>query len=108
MSTDSVTEAARACKISKTTVYARLKDPAFSEMYYQARLELLKAHVARLHGHLSDAIGTIAQVMKNTETPAQTRLNAAEAIIRNCMKLTEQTDILERLKVLEDRNGAKQ
>ena len=51
--------------------------------------------------HVSKAISTIAGVMNSKTANDQTKLNAAEAIIRNSLKLTEQTDILERLDKLE-------
>ena len=39
--------------------------------------------------------------MTDTEASQQTRVNAAEAVIRNNLKMTEQTDILTRLDELE-------
>lgn len=63
---------------------------------------MMKNHVAALHGHLGTAIKTMAQVMEDADSSPQTRLNAAEAVIRNCMKLTEDVDFEERLRSLED------
>ena len=39
--------------------------------------------------------------MNDSENSPQVRLNAADALIRNNLKLTEQTDILRRLEALE-------
>ena len=41
--------------------------------------------------------------MRDEEAPPQTRLNAADTILRNSMKLSERVDILERLDALEDK-----
>lgn len=96
-------QAARESGLSPNTIYNRLKDSEFAERYYAARLDMLKSHVAELHAHLGEAIATLGQIMANTDVPPQTRLNAAESIIRNCLKLTEQADILDRLESLEER-----
>ena len=79
-----------------------MRDAEFADRYYSARLELLRGHVATLHGYLGAAINTLAQVMASQDATPQTRLNAAEAIIRNCLKLTEEADILKRLEALEN------
>lgn len=102
LSTSTVKQAARESGLSPNTIYKRLNDPEFSDRYYEARLELLKGHVATLHGFLGAAIGTLGQIMVNPDASPQTRLNAAEAIIRNCLKLTEEVDILKRLEALEN------
>ena len=47
-------------------------------------------------------MGTICT---DPEAAPQVRLNAADAIIRNSLKLTEQTDILNRLQKLEKEMG---
>ena len=103
MSTSTVKQAAKESGISESTIYRRLKDPEFSQRFYQARLDMMKNHVAALHGHLGVAIETMAQVMEDKYSSPQTRLNAAEAVIRNCMKLTEDVDFEERLRSLEAR-----
>lgn len=102
LATPTVKAAAKECGLSPNTIYARLRDKEFADKYYSARLELLSGHVATLHGFLGAAISTLSQVMASTDATPQTRLNAAEAIIRNCLKLTEETDILKRLEALEN------
>lgn len=97
-------QAAKESGISESTIYRRLQDPEFSERYHKARLDMLKNHVSTLHGYLGAAIATLGQVMENKDVSAQTRVNAAEAIIRNCLKLTEQTDIISRLDEMEGDN----
>lgn len=47
----------------------------------------------------------MGEICSDTETAPQTRLNAADAIIRNTLKMTEQADILARLDELERQLG---
>ena len=102
LSNPTVRAAAKAVGRSETQVYARLRDPDFKAQYNAARHELLEQSTATLQGHLSEAVETMTAIMRDTEAPHQTRLNAAEAIMRNSLKLTEQTDIIERLDRLEN------
>lgn len=90
-----------ACGISETQIYARLRSPEFKEKYDQARIELLERNTASIQAHLGAAIETIGNICTDEKAAPQVRLNAADAIIRNSLKLTEQTEILSRLDELE-------
>lgn len=96
-----VRDACKALGIGETQAYARLRDPAFKAKYERARRELLEQSTSALQGRISAAIDTMGDIMADPETPAQTRLNAATAIIGNALKLNEQTDVLTRLEALE-------
>ena len=58
-----------------------------------------------MQSQLGQAVETMAQIMKDEKTPAQTRLQAAESIVRNSLKLNERTDIEERLEAIERARG---
>jgi len=91
--------------VSETQIYARLRTPEFKARYDKARHELLERNTAALQAHLGAAIETMGQICTDQETAPQVRLNAADAIIRNSLKLTEQNDILARLDELEKQIG---
>jgi len=101
ISNSSLRAASVACGVSETQIRKRLRDVEFKERYSQERRELLRQNTTALQGHVSKAISVIAAVMNSKTANEQTKLNAAEAIIRNSLKLTEQTEILERLDKLE-------
>ncbi len=83
------------------TLYSRMKNDSFRDLYHRAKADLVKAATAKMQGYLTDACAVIADIMKDADTAQQTRLNAADCIIRNTLKMLEQTDILERLDALE-------
>lgn len=87
--------------MSESQIYARLREPVFKQKYEDARRELMERATAALQGHLEAAVEVMGQICTDAETPPQTRLNAADAIIRNTLKLTETVDILRRLGELE-------
>lgn len=95
--------ASAACGVSETTIYERKRKPEFKEKYDAARLELMEQNSAKLQHHIGKAIDEMAAILDyplDVASP-QVRLNAAEGIIRNSLKLTEQMDILKRLEKLE-------
>ena len=97
ISNPTVRAAAAACGVSATPIYARLRTPAFKEKYDNARRELLEQSTAYIQGIVSEAIKTMYDVMKDPDASQQVRLNAADTITRNSLKLTEQIDILGQL-----------
>lgn len=104
LATTKIKDAAILCGVSESTLYARMRKPQFKELYGQVRRNLIDQGTAALQGHLNSAIQTIADIQEDETVPPQVRLNAAEAIIRNTLKLTEQNDILARLDALEESN----
>lgn len=97
--------ASAACGVSETQIYRRLRDLGFKERYDSARRELLDRATAVLQGRLAGAIEVMGEICQDTETAPQVRLNAADAIIRNSLKLTEISDVLQRLDALEEQIG---
>lgn len=96
-----IRQAAAACGISESVIYSRLRDENFRSEYDRQRRQLVSGATAALQSRLLEAVDVMGQVMADEKNGAQTRLNACEAILRNSLKMTEQTDILERLDRLE-------
>lgn len=101
ISNPTVRAAAAACGVSETQIYSRLRQPAFKEKYDTARRGLLEQSTAYLQGIVSEAIEKMRDVMNDPDAAPQVQLNAAEAITRTSLKLTEQTDILTQLAELK-------
>ena len=93
--------AAAACGIAERQIYERLQNEEFKAKYTEARTRLLEGATTALQGQLSEAVQTVTEVMKDQKNGAQVRLNAAETIMRNSLKFTDQNDILNRLNALE-------
>lgn len=101
ISNPTVAAAATACGVSQTQIFARLRTPAFKEKYDAARREILEQSAAYIQGMVSEAIRKMRDVMNDKNASPQVQLNAAEAITRNSLKLTEQADILTQLAELK-------
>ena len=93
-------EACEKLKIKPDTLYSRMKDPTFAEMYRDAKDNLLRDVVESLRIKMLEAVDMMYLVMTGA-TNDQTRLNASESILRYGTKFIEQMDIIERLEELE-------
>ena len=101
LSNPTVRAAAAVCGISETQIYDRLRKPAFKEKYDQARLELLQQSTGYLQGIVGDAIRKMYEIMNDPDNAATVQLQAATAITRTQLAMTEQTDILTQLAELK-------
>ena len=97
-----VREASEATGIPESTIYLRLRNAEFKQKYKQAKDEMLHSTTTYLQSKLHEATGTIVDIMNDTETASQVRINAARAVFDYCIRLTEQTDIIRRLEALEE------
>ena len=101
ISNPTVRAAAQVCGVCETQIYARLRNATFKEKYDAARRELLEQSTAYIQGIVSEAIQKMREVMNDPDASQQTQLNAAESILRNSLKFTEQNDILTQLAELK-------
>ena len=101
ISNPTIKAAATACGVSERYIYGRLHDPTFKVKYDAARREVLEQSTAFIQGIVSEAITKMRDVMNDPDATPQVQLNAAEAITRNSLKLTEQNDILTQLAELK-------
>jgi DNA-binding LacI/PurR family transcriptional regulator len=94
-----VEASARAAGVSETTVYRRLREPAFRQRVAEARDEMVNRAVARLSATSTLAADTLRELLKaRSET---VRLGAARAVLELGSRLREQEDLAERIAALE-------
>lgn len=101
ISSPTIKQAAAACGIGATQAYCKVRQPAFRAKYEAARRELLEQSTAYTQGIVSEAIQKMRQLMNDPDASPQVQLNAAEAITRTSLKLTEQVDIMTQLAELK-------
>lgn len=98
----SIKNAATSCGCTVRTIYERKKSADFQRIYAQAKADVLKAATAKLQGEMLGAVDTLVSIMQDADTAAQTRANAAVYVLQYGVKLTETTDILDRIETLEE------
>jgi hypothetical protein len=97
----SVEEAARAVKITPRTLYRWLSEPAFDKAYRKARREAFGQGTARLQQASGVAVSAVLKIMVDQNTPASTRLRAADLVLTHGAKAIEIEDVEARVTELE-------
>lgn len=97
-------EAAKLCGLSEAQFYKRIRADDFKRKFSQVKCELLDRATTTMQNGMNEAAQTMLEIMRDEGTAPQVRLNAADSILRNGLKLTEQNDILQRLEKLEELN----
>ena len=97
-------DAAELCGLSEAQFYKRIRADDFKRKFSQVKGELLNRVTTTMQNGMNEAARTMLEIMRDVGAAPQVRLNAADSILRNGMKLTEQNDILQRLERLEALN----
>jgi hypothetical protein len=101
LSQRNVDEAARTAGIGSRTLLRWMKDPEFDAAYRKARRAAFGQTTARLQQGSSAAATILMKLMLDTNTPASTRVRAAEIIVNHAAKAIEIEDIEARVTELE-------
>lgn len=88
-----VKAAATAAGTTPRTIYDRMRDSDFKELYTAARAEIMREAMSIAKKKLVQAMDTIGEIMNNIDNPPATRLQAAQHIINNFLKFSERLDI---------------
>lgn len=96
-----IKEAAASVGVPEATCYRWLREPDFSEEYKQRKRQAVAEASDYLQSRINAAAQIIDEIMNDTETPSQVRLNAAKTIVDTGFKVIEQKEILERIAALE-------
>lgn len=97
----SIEEAARVAGVGTQTLLRWLKVPAFQTAYREARRSTYSQSVARLQQGSSAATSVLMKVMLDQNSPASTRVRAAECILNHAHRAIETEDVEVRVSELE-------
>lgn len=93
--------AAEAVGLSESGLYERMRAPEFRSLLADTKARILEAAASRAESRLESAISTMHAVMVDEENGAQVRLNAADALLRQTLKLMQLVDVSQRLDRIE-------
>jgi len=101
LSQRNVDEAARSAGIGTRTLLRWMKDPEFDAAFRAARRAAFGQTTARLQQGSSAAATILMKLMLDANTPASTRVRAAEIVVSHAAKAIEIEDIEARVSELE-------
>src|SRR5271154_5083857 len=94
-------EAARTAGVGVATLMRWQRLPEFQEALCRARREALSQTIGRLQQGSSAAATTLLKVMLDQNTPASTKVRAADSVMNHALRAMELEDVLARLHELE-------
>ncbi len=101
LSSPTVRSAAEKCGVSERTIYKRLENESFKQRYDDERKATFKRCSEALQARLAGAVEAITEVMDGESSSPQTRLNAAEAVLRHSLKFKETLELADKVEELE-------
>ena len=102
MTTKTNREAALALGMQERHLYNRLREKPLQDKLDAARSKLTQDVSEQLRQSLTAAVDVLTGVMTDSTTSPQVRVNAANSVIQNYMRLTERDTVLSRLEALEN------
>src|SRR5438046_455273 len=86
LSNPTIEQAARTIGIGTKTLLRWLKDPGFNAEYLSARRAVFSQSLARLQQATGAAVSTLLKVMVDPNSPASTRIRAADSVLNHAAK----------------------
>lgn len=102
LSTRTNREAAQLLGMNERYLYTRLQEKPLQAKLEAARANLTHEVASHLRQSLTNAVTVLSDIMNDETASAQTRVNAANSIISNYLKITERDAILNRLEAIEN------
>lgn len=100
-----VESAARQAGIGETTVYRRMRDPAFKTRLREVQADILQRTAGALTAAATESVRTLLELQK-PGTPPATRLGAARAVLEIGLKIREIVELESRIVALEEQLDA--
>ena len=87
--------------MSEPALYNRLRTDTLKAKLTEAKQRLLENAATDAQRRLTDAVTTMYEIMSNESNAPSIRLTAADAILRNGLRLTQAVDVARRLDEVE-------
>lgn len=84
-----IREAAGILNVSERTIYNMMSDNEFKQMYEYAQADILSNSVRTCQSKVTEAIECIADIMNDKNVNAQTRLQAAQTMLKTSTSMCE-------------------
>lgn len=101
LSSPTIKQAAAQCKVSETTIWRYLQNPAFMEEYRSARRRVVEHAVCKLQQDAGAATAVLLEVAKDKDATASARISAARIILEQSIRAIERDEFEARLARIE-------
>lgn len=97
---------ARETGLSETTVRRYRDDPCLQQILGERRQAMITDAVETMRSFMKEGTETLIKIIRDSSTPAQTRVNALNLLFTQFRDWVTTTEIQQRIEVLEVGNGA--
>jgi hypothetical protein len=94
-------ETAEICGVDESTIFRWYGEPKFANWLNDTRRIVYQNALESLKDSAEDAIRNLRLICNDSDASASARVSAASAILSNCFKAIEQTEIQNRLEALQ-------
>lgn len=92
---------ARETGLTAQTIRKYKQDPELQQIIRERQDELVSAAVASMRGYLNEATLELIEIIKDKNTPVQTRVNAIQLLMKQCSDWVSTEDILKQIETLQ-------
>ena len=103
LTSPSITEAAEASGIGRSTMHRWLEDPAFKQALSAAEADAISSAVRRMIGDMSDNLSAMRDIRVSEDSSPALKLRAAAILDASLLKWREAATLEERLVAIEAR-----
>lgn len=99
---DKLTDIAREIGVTPQTAAKYRDDPVLQEMLSDRRVEFIRSATGRMQMFLDEGVQILQNIIRDKGVSPQTKVNGIQILFNQCKIWTEETDVLERLRALEE------
>ena len=97
-----ISQICKECDITRQTYYNYLNNTKINKEINRQLTEMLKDTTRYLKTNINKCCITLMDIINDAKTPPQVKINAINCVFTNTLKFNEQTDIIDKLQVIED------
>ena len=101
LSTPNIADAAKAVGVSESTMYRWMEKEDFLDSLREARQQAIKIAMAQLQQCTGNMIKVLSTIAEDKKAPYSARVSAASKLLDSAIRITEDEEIIARLKRLE-------
>ena len=98
---ETIRQAANTACVSEVTAHNYLKDSDFQKIYRQKKSESLQLATDFIMSTTRAAAEVLYKEMTNRKASPRTRIDAAQRLIENALRIRQETELLQRIEALE-------
>lgn len=99
---DKLSDIAKEIGITRQTAAKYRDDPELQRILSDRRMEFVRAAVSRMQAFMVEGVEKLQEIIRDKDTSPQVKVNAIQLMFSQCKVWLDETDVVERLRILEE------